>query len=99
MTPEAKVKQAVRKILDEYGAYYCSPVGSAYGHSGVPDLIACYKGRFLGIECKAGGGKPTALQLKQLQAIKDKGTGISMVIDEHNQHELVGVLEKLKNES
>lgn len=95
-TNERLVKKKVRAVLDAYGAYYCSPVGSAYGHSGVPDLIACYKGRFIGIECKVGSNKPTALQLKHLQAIIVKGTGISLVINEQNIDELVVVLDNIK---
>jgi len=47
----------------------------------VPDIIACYKGMFLGIECKANGNKPTALQNRNLSEIRKAG-GYSMVIDE-----------------
>ena len=57
MTPEAKVKLAVKKILDELGIYHFSPFMAGMGRSGVPDIIACHEGRFLGIECKAGKGK------------------------------------------
>ncbi len=71
MTPEAKVKALVVSILKKYGAYYFYPVTGGYGSSGVPDIVACYKGRFLGIECKAGKGKPTALQERNLDAIRD----------------------------
>lgn len=96
-TKESLVKKKVRAILDAYGAYHFSYVVVGYGASlGIPDIIACYKGRFLGIECKAGGNKPTALQLKQLKAIVELGTGISMVIDEHNQGDLVAVLDEIK---
>ena len=49
------------------GAYHCMPATGGYGASGVPDIIACYQGRFIGIECKANGGKPTALQKKHLE--------------------------------
>ena len=43
------------------------PSTGGYGSSGVPDIITCYEGRFIGIECKANGNKPTALQQKNLQ--------------------------------
>jgi hypothetical protein len=39
MTPEAKVKNKVKKILDEYGVYHFSPQTGGYGRSGVPDII------------------------------------------------------------
>ena len=83
MTPEKKVKTKVTKILKELGAYYCMPATGGYGASGVPDIIACYKGRFIGIECKANGNKPTALQQKHLREISIAG-GVSLVIDETN---------------
>ena len=83
MTPEGKVKKQVTAILKTYGAYYFSPVTGGFGASGVPDIIACYKGRFIAIECKAGTNKPTALQLKNLDDI-DKQGGITAVINEES---------------
>lgn len=87
MTPEAKVKKKVVAILKEAGAYYFYPVTGGYGHSGVPDIVACYKGMFIGIECKAGKNKPTPLQNKNLKAITDAG-GIATVINEDNIDEV-----------
>ena len=66
MTPEAKVKHQVYKILRKNGAYYFSPIMNGYGKSGVPDIIVCYNGKFVGIECKVGKKKPTELQQKNL---------------------------------
>lgn len=59
------------------------PATGGYGASGVPDIIACYQGRFIGIECKANGNKPTALQLKNLVDIHH-AKGMPLVIDETN---------------
>lgn len=87
MTPEAKVKALVVSILKKYGAYYFYPVTGGYGSSGVPDIVACYKGRFIGIECKAGKGKPTALQERNLDTITAAG-GFSMVVNETNTYHL-----------
>ena len=70
-TPEAKVKKAVVKILKELGAYYFYPVTGGYGTSGVPDIVLCIDGYFVGIECKAGKNKPTALQEQNLRKIKE----------------------------
>ena len=83
MTPEGKVKKRVKDILKELGCYYTMPVTGGYGNSGVPDFIICKGGLFYGIECKANGGQPTALQLKHLDDIRKAG-GIALVIDETN---------------
>lgn len=81
-TPESKVKKQVVAILKKHGAYYFYPVTGGYGRSGVPDIVACYRGQFLGIECKAGKGTTTALQEKNLQDITANG-GIALVVNEH----------------
>jgi Holliday junction resolvase len=82
-TPEKLVKQKVVKLLKAQGIYYFSPMTHGFGRSGVPDIICCIDGKFLGIECKAGSNKPTALQEKEMQAIRDAG-GRAVVINEHN---------------
>ena len=58
MTPEAKVKAAVKKMLDKHGVYYFYAATHGFGRSGVPDLVCCHNGHFLAIECKAGNWKP-----------------------------------------
>ena len=90
MTPEAKVKKQVKKILDDLGAYHFSPLTSGYGRSGVPDIIVCYKGKFIGIECKAGKGKLTALQERNIKQIK-ANQGLAYVINEGNIYEIYGL--------
>ena len=90
-TPEAKVKARIRKILDTTGAYYAMPIGTGYGNSGVPDFLICSKGRFIGVEAKAGKGKTTALQELHLEKIRASG-GIALVINENNIDELKELL-------
>ena len=94
LTPEKKVKNKVVKLLKEYGAYYFFPATYGYGRSGVPDVIVCYQGRFIGVECKAGANTTTNLQNKELADIKAAG-GISLVINETNLPELQSVLDEL----
>lgn len=93
-TPEGAVKANVKKILDELGIYHFSPFMAGMGRAGVPDIIACHEGRFLGIECKAGKGKTTALQDRELNAIAAAG-GYTFVARETNLEELRDELECL----
>ena len=90
-TPESKVKAKVIKQLQAIGAYYFSPVTGGYGRSGVPDIVACINGRFIGIECKAGKGVTTALQEKNLEAIRQSG-GKALVINEDTVDSLTALL-------
>lgn len=95
-TPEKKVKQHVVEILKAYAAYYFYPLTMGYSSSGVPDIICCYYGQFIGIECKAGKNKTTALQDQNIARIKVSG-GIVLVINEDNIHEVKAVLEKIRS--
>jgi len=90
-TPEAKVKATIRKILDTTNTYYAMPIGSGFGNSGVPDFLVCSKGKFIGIEAKAGKGKTTALQDMNLDKIRKAG-GIAVVINEDNINQLKELL-------
>lgn len=82
-TPEAAVKDKVVAILKEEDAYYFFPATHGYGRSGVPDIVACVNGLFLGIECKAGSNKPTLLQVRELERIRRAG-GYAVVVNEEN---------------
>jgi hypothetical protein len=91
-TPEAIVKKQIRRILNEEGAYYSMPIGTGYGNSGVPDFLVCHRGRFIGIEAKAGTNRPTTLQEDNLYRIRNAG-GITLVVNETNLDELRRILE------
>ena len=95
-TPEKKVKDKVKAILKSMGVYYFMPATHGFGSSGVPDLIACIHGKLVGIECKANGGKPTALQLHNLNMIQLCG-GKAIVVDETNIHEVEELMQCLKS--
>jgi hypothetical protein len=92
LTPERKVKNQCVEILKKNGAYYFFPASNGLGRAGIPDIIVCLYGYFLAIECKAGKGKTTALQDRELQRIRNGG-GVALVINEHNMEELENVLQ------
>jgi len=95
-TPEKKVKDKVTAILRKHGAYYFFPATYGMGRAGVPDIIVCFNGLFIAIECKAGKGKTTALQDRELAAIKEAG-GISTVINETNIVFVEKILSEVNN--
>lgn len=94
-TPESKVKKRVKEILKNLGAYYVMPVTSGYGNSGAPDFLVCYQGKFIGLECKAGKGRVTALQQRNLDQI-DLAGGWSFVINEENVEQLNNLVNLVK---
>lgn len=80
-TPESKVKRKCVELITRYGAWHFFPAQNGYGRAGIPDIIICYRGRFLAVECKAGYNKPTALQEREIAAIHKAG-GAAMVVRE-----------------
>ena len=94
-TPEKRVKDKVVGILKAEGVYYFFPATHGYGRSGVPDIIACANGRFLAIECKAGRNKPTALQVREIEAIRSAG-GVAVVANEENWELMRELVRKTK---
>jgi len=91
-TPEKKVKNKVVALLKQHGAYYFFPATYGMGRAGVPDIIVCYRGLFVAVECKAGKGRTTALQERELAAIR-KANGVAVVINETN----IDLVEKILN--
>ena len=51
-----------------------------YAQAGVPDILACIKGKFIGIEVKKPGETPKPLQTQFLLAIRQAG-GIAFWTD------------------
>lgn len=96
-TPESKIKERVKKLLDKHGAYHFFPATGGYGRSGIPDIVGCYRGCFFAIECKAGANKPTALQERELQRIRKAG-GFAFVVNEENFDALEQYLTSYKGE-
>ena len=89
MTPEGKIKNKIKKVLDKVGAYYFMPVQMGLGKRTL-DFLVCHKGKFFGFEAKAPGQKPTALQKLCMEEIVEAG-GDCIVIDsvemaEHLEH-------------
>ncbi len=56
MTPEGKLKKAIRDWLSVNGVYYANVAGGAFSKPGDPDIIADVGGRFLAIEAKTKTG-------------------------------------------
>jgi Holliday junction resolvase len=94
-TPEKVVKDKVVSVLKSEGVYYFFPATHGYGRSGVPDIVACVNSLFLAIECKAGGNKPTALQIREIEHIR-ACNGVAVVVDETNWEMVRDLVRKLK---
>ena len=72
---ERDIVAAVRKYLFSLGddVFFWKEHGGPYGTSGVPDIICCYRGRFIGMECKLPGRRLTELQKRAVAKINGAG--------------------------
>jgi len=89
-TPEGRVKDAVKKLLKRHGIYFFMPMQNGMGVVGIPDIIACWDGKFLAIETKAPGKikNVSANQQNQINLIR-QANGIAVVVDNVEQVELL----------
>jgi len=72
MMREAAFSRMVQGWLRQQGAWVVKYHASAYTPKGVPDLIACYQGEFIGIELKVKS-ELSEWQLLQGEYITDAG--------------------------
>lgn len=79
MQTEKQFENKVKKFLKEQGAWFIKYNPEFFGAKGTPDILACCNGYFLGIEVKRETGKPSELQLKKIEQIRQAG-GIAMVL-------------------
>lgn len=86
MTPEGKVKKAVKEYLKSIGAWYYMPVSNGMGRVGCPDILVCYKGLFMAFETKAPGKikNVTANQEREITDIL-RANGLALVVDDVQQ--------------
>ncbi len=72
-TPEGWEKDDICEYLDSIGAWYIRPATYGYGKSGIPDILALFRGRWIAIEVKRPGKEPTPLQKRRMAEILDNG--------------------------
>ena len=72
---ERDLVAAIKQYLASLGSdvFFWKEHGGPYGTSGVPDIICCYKGRFLGLEVKLPTGRLTELQKRAIRKINQAG--------------------------
>lgn len=94
-TPEGKVKDRVKKLLQSYGAYYHMVVTNGMGAPTL-DFIGCYLGRFFAIETKAGSKQMTDRQELTAQVMREAGGTVFLINDETGVEPLKHWLEESK---
>lgn len=72
-TPEAALKTKLREYLTARGAFWSTVQGGAFAKPGDPDIVVCYKGRYVAVEAKAPKGRQSSIQRIRQKQIEDAG--------------------------
>ena len=76
---EKQFEKKVKAFLDEQKVWWLKTWSNGIQREGVPDLLVCCNGYFIGVELKNETGHPSALQLWNIDQIRKAG-GIAMVL-------------------
>jgi hypothetical protein len=94
MQPEARLVRRIQRYITERGGRCFKIHGgdNPFQEAGIPDILVCFQGRFLGLEVKLPGEEPSPVQRKVLSEIKAAG-GIARVVT--TVEEVAALLDKL----
>ena len=97
MASEKQFENKIKKFLKEQNCYYIKYWGGGqFTKSGVPDLLICCNGYFVAVEVKAENGKPSELQLYNIDE-KKKAGGFAMILYPNQFDNFKKFIKLLKN--
>ena len=76
---ESRFQKKAKELIESKGGYTIKIHVSAYQSEGEPDLVCCYKGKFVAFELKVDNNKPSKLQLEKIKEIQAAG-GIAKAV-------------------
>jgi hypothetical protein len=79
--PEGKIVKAIQARIKKRGGRCIKIHGgdNPFQEVGIPDLLCCYRGRFVGLEVKQPGERPSPVQMVFLHEIVSSGGYASVV--------------------
>ena len=80
MSGEKPYENRIKKFLKKEECWCLKYwAGGGFTRSGIPDLLICCNGHFIGAEVKGADGRPSALQIRELKKIQEAG-GIGILL-------------------
>lgn len=88
---ESDLVYLILKALKAEGGFWVKIHGGAYQVSGLPDIIGCYKGRFVALEVKMPGRLSTLSKRQRLvlSRVRHSGGTAAVVVDVQGALEVV----------
>lgn len=94
MAAEKNFENRIKKYLEKRGCWFVKFFANAYTSSGIPDILCCVNGRFVGIEVKQESGKPSLLQKVHLKNIGNAG-GVGVLAYPSGYEDLKNLIDNL----
>ena len=80
---EKNIENEIKRWLKENNCYFFKVHGSSFMLPGIPDIIACVNGRFVGIEVKNKGKLKTQSEQQKIhENLIKKSNGIYILADD-----------------
>lgn len=83
---EAQLSKKIAEALRKRGAWAVKTHGDPRQRRGLPDILVCYRGYFLGIEVKLPGKEDNVTKLQQDTLDSIRAAGGETVIASHVRH-------------
>ena len=97
---ERDIVNAIMRYLKSVPECFCwKEHGGMYGTAGLPDIICCFKGRFVAFEVKTASGRLTKLQeatMRKIKAAKGEAFKVTSVEDVRAVINGLSILENLE---
>lgn len=97
MAAEKQFENKIKGWLKDHNCYYVKFFANRMTKSGVPDILACVNGYWVGIEVKAQNGHPSELQYYNVRQIRKAG-GFAYIVYPSGWDQLRHILEGILKE-
>lgn len=98
MAAEKLYENKIKKFLKSEGAWFVKFFANRMTKEGIPDILACVNGYFVGIEVKAQNGRPSPLQMYHCEQIRKAG-GFAFVVYPTGWEQLKKFISDLKKDT
>lgn len=92
---EKSFENKIKDFLDSIGAVWYKQFGCSYTKAGTPDLLCCVNGHFVAVEVKADKGRPSPLQLYNINKIRKAGGAVYILYPkdfEEFKHDMMDII-------
>lgn len=97
MAQEKQYENKIKSLLKDNNAWFVKFFANRMTKTGVPDILACVNGYFVGIEVKAQNGHPSELQLYNVRKIRESG-GFAFIVYPSGFDQLKNIIEDLRHD-